>query len=93
MASTSGWRATISRMVGMVSLVSPPARSIGLLRLQRGGSSASSAATRSSGSASSSRSVPAMASAVTTPQPPAVVTTATLLPVGAGWVAKLAASS
>ena len=41
---SSGWRATSSSTLGMVSRVSPPARSIGLLRLQRGGRCSSIAA-------------------------------------------------
>ena len=77
----------------MVSRVSAPARSIGLLRLQRGGSFSSIAARRSSGRARSSSSERVIASAVTTPQPPAVVSTATRGPRGSGWVAKVAAAS
>ena len=57
--------------------VSPPAKSMGLLRLHRGGSFSSIAARRSSGSDASSRpGARAIASAVTTPHPPAVVSTA-----------------
>ena len=92
-ASTSGCDAASSRIFGTVSRVSPPAMSTGLLRLHRGGSSASMAAIRSSGSGASSRSVPAMASAATTPQPPTVVTTTTRLPRGRGWEANVAATS
>ena len=89
-----GVRAISSITSGMVSRVSPPARSTGLLRLQRGGSSVSISASRSSGSStSSSTRLRLMASAVTTPQPPAVVMTTTRLPVGSGWVANVAAAS
>ena len=77
----------------MVSRVSPPARSIGLPRLQRGGTSASIAARRSSGSAASARPAAAQASAASTPQPPAVVNTTVRRPRGSGWVAKVAAHS
>ena len=77
----------------MVSRVSPPARSTGLLRLHRGGSFSSRAARRSSGSGASSSDERLIASAVTTPQPPAVVITTTRLPFGSGWVAKVAAAS
>ncbi len=48
---------------------------------------------RSSGSGASCKRVDASASAVTTPQPPTVVTTATRLPRGNGWVANVAAAS
>ena len=48
-ASTRGAAPTISSTSGIVSRVSPPARSTGLLRLQRGGSFSSIAARRSSG--------------------------------------------
>ena len=77
----------------MVSRVSAAARSIGLPRLHRGGSSASIAARRSSGSDRSDSSERASASAVSTPHPPAVVSTATFGPRGSGWVAKVAAAS
>ena len=78
----------------MVSRVSPPAQSIGLFRLQRGGSKSSKDFTNADGSVIRS-STPswAMASEVTTPQPPTVVSTTTLLPRGSGCVAKLAATS
>ena len=77
-----------------VSRVSPPAQSIGLLRLQRGGSNADSFDIRSSESSTRSR-IPslAIASAVTTPHPPTVVRTATRFPFGSGWVANVAAVS
>ena len=93
-ACTAGCSA-ISRITsGIVSRVSPPAQSTGLLRLQRGGSSSSMASRRSSGRASRRRSPSrAMASAVTTPQPPAVVSTTTFGPAGAGCVANVAAAS
>ncbi len=77
-ASTSGWRATSSSTSGIVSRVSPPARSIGLLRLHRGGSCSSIVGAQVVGQRRElERRSPAIASAVTTPQPPAVVTTAT----------------
>ena len=93
-ASISGCSATSAITSGIVSRVSPPARSIGLFRLQRGGSFVSIASRRSSGSgASTSSRCAVIASAVTTPQPPAVVSTATFGPCGRGWVAKVAAAS
>ena len=92
-ASTASCAARSSRMCGMVSRVSAAARSIGLPRLQRGGSSASIAARRSSGKERSDSSERASASAVRTPQPPAVVSTATFGPRGSGCVAKVAAAS
>ena len=51
-ASTRGVRRPGRARSGMVSVVSPPARSIGLRRLQRGGRHSSRSATRSSGRAS-----------------------------------------
>ena len=78
----------------MVSRVSPPAKSTGLLRLQRGGSIPSTAASRSSGSGVRSRYLWVVtASAVTTPHPPAVLSTTTPPPSGRGWVANVAAAS
>ena len=56
MAWTSWWRASRPITSGIVSLVSPPAQSTGLLRLHRGGSSRSMSSRRSSGSTSSWRS-------------------------------------
>ena len=91
---TSGWVATSSITSGIVSRVSPPAQSIGLFRLQRGGSFWSIAASRSSGRSSSTRSGSrVIASAVTTPQPPTVVSTTVFGPAGSGWVANEAAAS
>ena len=94
MACTSGCPAISSITSGIVSRVSPPAQSTGLLRLQRGGNLASIASRRSSGSAisSSPRSL-VTASAVTTPHPPAVVSTTTFGPTGNGCVANVAAAS
>jgi hypothetical protein len=88
-----GVPAIISSTSGMVSRVSPPARSTGLLRLQRGGASCRSSANRSAGSSTVRGRCRLIASAVTTPQPPAVVITTTRLPLGSGWVANVAAAS
>ena len=93
-ASTSGWSAISSITSGIVSRVSPPAQSTGLLRLQRGGSCSSIAASRSSGRSSSTRSGSrVIASAVTTPHPPTVVSTTMFGPAGSGCVANVAAAS
>ena len=92
-ASTPSLAAIRSITSGIVSRVSPPARSIGLLRLQRGGTSLSMAARRSSGSGINSRPCSAQASAAMTPQPPAVVKTSVRGPLGSGCVANVAAHS
>ena len=79
---------------GMVSRVSPPAQSIGLFLLHRGGNKSPNCAIRSSGrSTKSSTPSRAIASAVTTPQPPTVVSTTTRLPRGSGCVENEAATS
>ena len=73
-ASTSGWAQTRSSTSGTVSRVSPPARSIGLLRLQRAGTQrVDRGAQLRRAAPRSSRPAAAQASAVSTPQPPAVV--------------------
>src|SRR2546428_240049 len=92
-ASTSGCAHTRSSASGIVSRVSPPARSVGLWRLQRYGTIVSTRARMSSGRRTSSRPAATQASAASTPQPPAVVNTITRRPRGSGWVAKLAAHS
>ena len=83
----------MSSTSGIVSRVSPPARSIGLLRLQRAGTSASIFSLTGAGSATSSSPAAAQASAASTPHPPAVVNTTTRRPRGSGWVANVAAHS
>ena len=86
--------AIISITSGMVSRVSPPAQSTGLLRLHRGGSLVSINDLRSSGSCiNCSDPSCAIASLVTTPHPPAVVRMTTFGPFGSGWVANVAAAS
>ncbi|CAB4694970.1 unannotated protein [freshwater metagenome] len=92
-ASIDEWPTTASSTAGTVSFVSPPAKSIGLLRLHRGGSNPSRVDLRSSGRSTSSRFVVAVASAASTPHPPTVVTTATRGPAGTGRVANAAAIS
>ena len=93
-ASTLVHDASTSRTSGMVSRVSPPAQSTGLLRDHLATNKSSSRAITSSGN-SASRNIPSRlsASAVTTPHPPAVVRIATRLPRGSGDVAKNAAAS
>src|SRR5262249_48129680 len=76
-----------------VSRVTRPARSIGLLRLQRAGTMPSIAVRRSSGRGISSRPAFTQASDVSTPQPPATVKIKVRGPRGSGWVANAAAAS
>src|SRR3974377_442643 len=58
---------------GIVARVSPPAKSIGLLRLHRGGSLSSIASRRSSGRGASSRTRERAMASAGTPPPPAAV--------------------
>ena len=87
-------RRTSSITSGIVSRVSPPARSIGLLRLQRAGTSSSMRDRISSGSGTSSRPWREQASAASTPQPPAAREHhRARAPSGSGCVASVAAHS